>query len=220
MTPDQEGAAAAGAMGLGEPWMSMSGDDGTVHWLEDGRMLKITSSKVEAAICLALLDLQASGHSHPCLPRIDGIGCFEVDVDLSPHAEGTLPLTRYAIVRESFDDHFQDGGEASLMDHALSLAKYGWVNDHRPSTDEAAAVWGNRGRQITDVIDGIAWLKGRTGILIGDVRVSNVGQSAAGRSGMRDLGRGSVPPEYLQRVDGGDIPVLDIPSAGDHAPSP
>lgn len=206
---DAEAVLVTAALGLDEPWFSMGGDEGTVHFLEDGRVLKLTSSKSEAALCMALLEAQETGMSHPCLPRIDSLHWFEVEVDLSPMVEGPVSLDRYAIVRESFEDHFHDEVQSASFSMALAYVQRWVCQGDEDDVTRALTVW-KEGSEVSDIVDGLRWLRERAHIVLGDVRPSNVGVSRSGRSGMRDLGRAEVPQRLLDRVLTRDMPALPL----------
>ena len=73
------------------------GDDGTVYALADGRALKLTSSRIEAAIALAL-----SGESpHVGLPEFHGVWRIR---GAMTWPGGSREYTRYAILRNRMED--------------------------------------------------------------------------------------------------------------------
>ena len=196
---EPDGYGFAERLGL-EAWRDARGDDGTAYWLEDGRMMKVTSSQGEVAIALALLDAQAAGLSHPSVPRVDDVRWTMADLELP---DGTVhPVPRFVIVREDFADYRErrdDDDMYAIWAHALRHLDWGLRHGKPEHVAEALRVWEPHGEHVRQVLDGLEWIRRTTGARILDVRPSNVGQGPGGL-GMRDLSRGEVPGHLLDRV--------------------
>ena len=179
-----------------------SGDDGAAYFLEDGRVLKATRSEVEAAVALALLEVQNRAGGHPSVPRIHDLRWIAEDVDysdLDPRF-GVRTVTRYVIVRDDFADLDFDEGVSRLWKFALEHLSHGWRNKREEHLAEARRLWDWRGDEIRQALDGLRWLEASTGVRVFDIRPSNLGRGPSGAVGMRDLGRGVAPEPLLERV--------------------
>jgi hypothetical protein len=217
---ENQGYAVAEALGL-EAWLDMSGDDGTALFLEDGRILKTTSNVNETSIFMALKAAQDLGLSHPSVPRVDHIGRFVVDADLSELNLPNVRYLKYAIVRENFSDvspEYDDWPEERQAMWPTILGHFAWY--WRNGTPEQIADYlsdkGEAWPEIVQIHEGLEFVLATTGYRVFDLRNSNLGESPAGKVGMRDLGRaaGPVPEEGFDR----DLPMVEpLPLA---APTP
>jgi hypothetical protein len=196
---DDEAFAFAERMGL-EGYHCASGDDGTVVFLEDGRVLKLTGNRLEAALCLSLMALQAGGHAHPAVPVIDAVYAHDGTVELSPLADAVVPYRRYAILRESFDDIYEPSSGPDDYRRLAAAWASGEARRLRPFRE------GRHGAQLASVLSGLEWVLENTGFAMRDIRPSNVGESRLGIAGMRDLGRAEVDPALVERLLAADIP--------------
>jgi hypothetical protein len=172
------------------------GDDGKVFLLEDGRILKVTSSKQEAALALAMHEAQARGEGFPGLPKIDGVYWFKSQIEV----QGTLyDFENYVLLREDMQDlFFDDEEQEAIWKYCLRHLNWGWSERDQKHIDHALESWD--GPQLREVYDGLLWAEQHFGIRILDIRASNLGISPSGMIGMRDLSRGEVPEPRLQRV--------------------
>jgi hypothetical protein len=155
------------------------GKDGIVAMLTDGRILKITTSKIEAAIAITC----ATGtFRHPSVPHF--------------HSAHAIDGTCWAIIR----DDVSDATPAHPMNRARALYNIAWsdgddklaeniLNDARP-----------HGPWLDQLHQGLRALKNSLGIRITDLSADNVGICKTGRIGVRDLGRGAADPERIERI--------------------
>jgi hypothetical protein len=190
------------------------GDDGVAHLLEDGRVMKVTSSSTEAAVSAVFA---RSGHRG--LPRVDGVWRT---VGAAVFPDGTRrEYSRYVIVREEaadvFDD-FDDDDDAERCREwraAVHMLGEGWNDDWQLVLD---AVGSTDGRRLIPVYSALLWARDKLGIEIRDIRPSAIGVADDGRVVIRDFGRAIVPDEYMAVVARGEIP--DLPEAPEPSPSP
>ena len=165
------GYEVAELLGL-EAFHHEDGDDGAAYFLEDGRILKLTSSIVEAAACQGLLE---AGTTCPNVPRIDLVHAFDellvipADQTVSGRRHEQL-MRRFAIVRESFDDPF----EAPSFDFLPAL-RSAWSTKDRHGLKLIAS--GAHGDVAMQVLRGLQHIETTTGVTVHDIRSSNIGQS-------------------------------------------
>ena len=208
------GYAIAAGLGL-DAFVDLSGDDGTVYLLDDGRVIKVTANGNEAALALALQDLQREGRSHPGVPRIDAVYWQVRQVDLSAFGlSAREELTSYAILRESLDDRPQEDDERhALWTLALSHLNWGWTHGDARHIAHAQQLWKGEGDEIDQVLASLEWIRSSTGVQVRDIRASNLGVSEDGHTGVRDLGRSEVPEHLLERVRQRGFPQLPVQEA-------
>lgn len=196
------GYEVAEMLGL-EAFHHETGDDGAAFFLEDGRILKVTSSAIEASACHGLLE---SDQTCANVPRVDLVRLFDESVvipageTVSGIAHECL-MTRFVIVREGFDDPF----DPPSFDFVPALRR-AWANNSLDGLERIAA--GSQGPVAKQILIGLRHVFDTTGVKVLDIRPSNIDQGASGEFGMRDLGRGECPAEILTaRV--ARIPRLD-----------
>lgn len=182
-----------------------SGSAGRAHLLEDGRVLKTTSSESEAVRAALLMGAQVGGAACPGFPRIDRVVRMSSGLEIND----VLYATRsYAIVREEAADlesAWRGGNDLPHWMLALSLlgearlAGAAEVPDLGPA-DHCAP-------HVAEVFDAIAWAAGTLGFAIDDVRTSNFGL-AGGRVVVRDFGGDNIVDDFpgvlesLERIPG------------------
>ncbi len=200
-----QGYAVAAAMGL-VAVRDAEGEDGTVYVLDGGRVLKITDSAAEAAVSLALRDVQARGRSHPSVPEIGGV--WWLDDGSGPAADEE---TYYAILREDFADVDHPELDGVLWDRAVLRLRHAWQG--RPPRI-AAALSGIPDPYRTMALqaaEGLDWIRARTGCMVRDIRPGNIGTGPRGGVGMRDFSRADVPRHLMEAVGGrrfGSFPAV------------
>lgn len=170
-----------------------SGSAGSAHLLEDGRVLKTTSSESEAVRAALLMGAQVGGAACPGFPRIDRVVRMSSGLEI----DGVLYATEtYAIVREEAADltsAWRGGNDLPYWMLALSLlgearlAGAADVPDLGPARHCAP--------HVVEVFDAIAWAAGTLGFAIDDVRTSNFGL-AGGRVVVRDFGGDNIVDDF------------------------
>ncbi len=168
-----------------------SGDDGSAHLLEDGRVLKLTGSMTEAAIAHTF---SLREQLHPAFPAIHEVLWFQSSVEIQgTHRE----YVRYAILREEIPEVLEDpiDSEIELWRRAGSMFGQGWQHGHFRLIEQAIDLWPGRG--LLGLYSGLLWAKVHLGIEIGDVRGSNIGRRADGSLVLRDFGRAVLPEAVL-----------------------
>lgn len=194
------GYEIAERLGL-EAFHHESGDFGSVYFLDDGRVMKLCDER-DAALALALLDLADKGERHDSVPRIDQVLAFE---DIADLGEIEMTYRRYAVLREAFDDPMDDLFAGLEWREALSLFNRGWSTDAPDLVGMALQKWAPFGPELKQIHTGLDWIKSRLGVTVFDVRPPNVGQSAAGVFGQRDLGKSNINETMVAAVR--DMPL-------------
>jgi hypothetical protein len=186
-----------------------AGDDGKVFLLDDGRALKITSSRVEAGIAMAMLE---SGRTHRGFPAVHGLWWTEV-VAVFP-CGARRSYTTYVIVRDEVADVFDGSDPASeaAWDEAVHSLNEGW-RDGRWDWIEAA-VSSPGGKALIPVYSALLWARDALGVVVRDVGPGSLGRLPGGGIVIRDFSRGVVPDALLQRVEARDFArVPDEPAS-------
>ena len=185
------------------------GEDGSVFLLDDGRVMKVTWSATEAAICLGLMEAQETHGCHPAVPWVSLVAMHETE-ECVPLPDGTTrrhAIRRYVVIRDDMPDprmpYDRQGGWRLDLDSIALWASEGWLGDppelvSPPRLREDAL----------SVAASLQWIEAVTGALVTDLHDGNVGRTPAGGVGMRDLGRADgVRQDLMDRVRAGDLPT-------------
>lgn len=177
--PDDFGYACAEAMGESAYCPLPPGHDGKAFFLESGLVMKVTTSRVEAALCQAL----AHAAKVPGLFEVrdvrrvaldDGEEAFVVlREELSEVFEDPGPEDAYAVMRWREAVHGFDGGWQLKDDAILARA----VEAAPPEA------------RLGPALEGLRWLKDRYGADGRDLHLDNFGRSASGVVCIRDVSR-------------------------------
>lgn len=181
------------------------GDEGSVYVLDDGRVLKITSSGTEAAIALQLLDAQAAGSGHPSVPAIDRVLWINDTDSQDLTDEGYGPFPWFVVIREDFADFPVPQSMSERWDASLMRLQGALDMDDRDRMRQVIAQGESMADRLREVADGLVWTLEMTGFSMMDIRPINLGIGRAGALGLRDLGRADVaygrPKRALMAMD-------------------
>lgn len=161
-----------------------AGAQGIVFMLEDGRFLKVTEDRQEAAFAILLEDRMES-----LFPHIDSVCRLQF---------GGKEL--YAIYREGVDDLFSQD-EPSWLTEAITKAWNAAAYD-RPRRPDAlkslAGVDPKRASLLQSLIDDLAGRAELGDIGVFDLHVDNIGVAEDGRYVVRDFGFNSLSDERIE----------------------
>lgn len=190
----------ADALGVTPSMVHEQGTDGVVMMLEDGRVLKVTTSVNEAVLAMALMGVPEDGRPGG-VPRVDSVHVCRPD-ELCGY-----PSRAFAILREDMAD--LPVASQGRWRRALHLVDMGIRNSDGLALRTGIDHW--PGREMDDLVEGLHWFRSNLGVVLMDIQADNVGVTATGGVGMRDLGRSIVPEPMLDMLD--DIPFLeDLPA--------
>lgn len=187
-----------------------SGSAGCAHLLEDGRVLKTTSSESEAVRAALLMGAQVGGAACPGFPRIDRVVRMSSGLEINDVLYATQS---YAIVREEAADlesAWRGGNDLPHWMLALSLLGEARLAGAAEVPDLGPA--DHCSPHVAEVFDAIAWAAGTLGFAIDDVRTSNFGL-AGGRVVVRDFGGDNIVDDFpgvlesLERIPGRPAPA-------------
>lgn len=205
------GYELAAAMGLTATRHFNDGEDGTVYLLDDGRVLKITDSEPEAAICLRLLDLRIEGKGHPSVPLVDSVTWIE-DTANEPEEDGSRAVY-YAILREDFGDVSYVEIDETEWEAVLGRLNGAWKSGSEEAIRQAMPTWDPYLSLATELMDGLRWIREHVGATVLDLREPNVGVGGSRQVGMRDLSRARLPGHIVERVFERDFPQAPRPAS-------
>ena len=169
------------------------GDDGSVFLLEDGRVMKLTTSRDEAVLCTHLaMDRTA----YWPLPTVHAV---------SWHAAPGVHGDCWVVIREDVPDLWQSAdtfsddacmAKAEAWDaahHRYYSGETGWPDDGHRAAQACIEDWAAYGTEMGLLMEALSFVGERLGVAIQDWRTTNVGRSADGRVVMRDLSRCVLP---------------------------
>jgi hypothetical protein len=168
------------------------GQDSSVYLLADGRILKITDSACEAALCLNLKDIQTKGYTHPSVPTIGSVLWVA-----SPDDPDSF---YYIILRDDFTEFDWHEVDGEIWSDSLFHVSTRWRReDYNGALRATTGLLEPYGALARDVLIGLEWILMATGVKVSDIRSQNVGVSPSGRAGLRDLGRCLKMPQILMK---------------------
>ncbi len=189
----------ADALGVTPVLVHEGGTDGVVMLLDDGRVLKVTSSLHEAALAMAVMSVPDARRPDG-VPRVDSVHACRPD-----ELDG-YPSRTFAVLREDLADLPVAAERRWRM--ALFLMDGGLRNEDRAMFAAGVDHW--PGTEMDALVANLFWYHEALGVTLLDVQADNVGTSATGGIGMRDLGRCIVPEPMLGLID--EVPFLeDLP---------
>jgi hypothetical protein len=189
------GYVIAEMLGL-EAFFDIDGHDGTVFFLEDGRVMKLTN-QVEAAVSQAIKNLQASDGLFKEFPIIHDVRRFSSEAELNGV---TVSLTRYAVIKDNVEDYLVSDDSLDDWKEALRHFNFGNSFESPRHIQRAKDVWGTRGQEINRLSEGLARLEEQLGIKIFDIKADNIGQTSTGHICIKDLSQAEVPNYLLEMV--------------------
>lgn len=197
----REGEEVAARLGLEILCELGEGAAGAAFLLEDGRVLKVTSSMPEATVAGMLMDRQVDSKAAHGFPRIDQV----VAMDTSVEVNGVdYAIRSYAIVREEVADIVNDGpGGNDLMYWAFAMDVVGRARALKTAMDFGPAAY--CAPHAEAVYDAIAWAARDLGVAIDDIRSSNLGV-VEGKLVVRDFAPDTLPDRLLDRAS--SIPTI------------
>lgn len=197
---DQVGEVAS-AMGVAVARRDIGcGRHAVAHLLEDGRVLKVTTSAYDAAAALAVMRHQ--GPLHPGVVRAHAVARL---------ACGALP-DHFAIIL----DHAQVARASEDLADALDALNDAWTfGGKRPrAPGRLAARLGGEERAVLEAfLDTIHWMRREVGVTLRDLKAENLARTRQGGIGSFDHGDSLVPADCYEAVLGGLVPTLAAPRA-------
>lgn len=191
--PDDFGYACAEALGVDAYCPLPPGCDGKVFLVEgpgesDILVMKLTTSAVEAALCMAIVDEGA-------VPGLFGVR----DVRSVTLGDGT---DAWAILRDEVAEVFQDPGpDEAYAEMAWREAAHrfdgGWYLQDDAILASAVRQSPPQAR-LDRTLEGLRWLQERHGAVGRDLHLDNFGRARDGHVCVRDLSRFRVPAAVVE----------------------
>ena len=189
----------ADLLGVVQAGHRLLGTEGCVWPLTDGRVLKLTTSPDEAAVCLAMREASCG---HASLPRIDAVhwvpfgGRFSRD------------LVLYAVLREDMPEVAVPPDLKGAWEADFDLFQQGWNRDDPVRLERGLASWEPHGPELRELRDALRWMQASLGITLRDLAIDNVGRCPGRGVAPRDFGVADLPSALLDRVARLDFDVL------------
>ena len=166
-----------------------SGRHGVAFAADGEKVLKVTTSPSEAALCATILAAATAGRGHPGLPAVHDVIRIEGTSD---------EVVVHGILREDLRDVFpapseRSGIEATLFSDCLRYVSTAFASGLPALARGAVATWRPKEPCLGNLVDALTWLRTEFGVEVGDLGADNVGLSAGGYLCLRDLGAVSMP---------------------------
>jgi hypothetical protein len=220
-TAEDAAPVVAACLGVQPQCFLGSGDDAEVWQLEDGRIMKLTSSVEDAAACLAIMEAAAHGmRMHPGIAPVQRVVRLDSPLEVGAFS-GERPM--YAIVRSDVSpDDLRDLGEPweDLMT-GLNIASQsgmeeggptprGFPDDIMQELDRAALQYG-MAKPFRSLVSTLLWLRDELGIHVTDIDGFNFGRVGHSGIGPLDFGHALLRTGLAERMASDPALCLDMP---------